>query len=119
MATRNQSEDFDAACRALPAVTMDVQWGADHVYKVGGKMFAVLGPSEHGVSLKVSDIAYEALVESGVARPAPYMARAKWVRFDSLADMDDAEAADWLANAHAMVAAKLTRTARRALGLAA
>jgi len=105
-------EAFDAACRALPAVTMDVQWGADHVYKVGGRMFAVLGPSEHGVSLKVSDIAFEALVETGVARPAPYLARAKWVRFDSLA------AADWLASAHALVAAKLTKAMRRSLGLA-
>ena len=61
---------FDAACRALPAVTMDVQWGADHVYKVGGKMFAVIGPAEHGVSRKVSDIAYgSARLKSGVARP--------------------------------------------------
>jgi len=97
---------------------MDVQWGADHVYKVGGRMFAVLGPSEHGVSLKVSDIAFEALVETGVARPAPYLARAKWVRFDSLAALDEAEAADWLASAHALVAAKLTKAMRRSLGLA-
>ena len=110
-------ETFDAACRALPAVTMDVQWGADHVYKVGGKMFAVLGPTEHGVSMKVSDIAFEALVESGVARPAPYLARAKWVRFDSLAAVDDGEMTDWLANAHALVAAKLTKAMRRSLGL--
>ena len=110
-------EAFDAACRALPAVTMDVQWGADHVYKIGGKMFAVIGPAEHGVSLKVSDIAFEALVESGAARPAPYLARAKWVRFDSLADQDDAEMSGWLANAHALVAAKLTRAQRRSLGL--
>ena len=96
---------------------MDVQWGADHVYKVGGRMFAVLGPSEHGVSLKVSDIAFEALVETGVARPAPYLARAKWVRFDDLADVDAAEMADWLATAHTLVAAKLTRKHRAELGL--
>jgi predicted DNA-binding protein (MmcQ/YjbR family) len=112
-------EAFDAACRALPGVTMDIQWGADHVYKVGGKMFAVCGPTEHGVSLKVSDIAFEALVESGAARPAPYLARARWVRFDSLAAQDDAEMAGWLANAHALVAAKLTKAARRSLGLMA
>jgi predicted DNA-binding protein (MmcQ/YjbR family) len=108
---------FDTACRALTGVTMDVQWGGDHVYKVGGKMFAVLGPSAHGVSLKVSDIAFEALVESGAARPAPYLARAKWIRFDDLAALDDAEMADWLATAHALVAAKLTKVLRRDLGL--
>lgn len=112
-------EAFDTVCRALPAVTMDVQWGDDRVYKIGGRMFAVLGPTGHGVSIKVSDIAYEALTESGAARPAPYLARAKWVRFDDLAAQDGAEMADWLASAHALVAAKLTRAMRRSLGLSA
>jgi predicted DNA-binding protein (MmcQ/YjbR family) len=96
-------------------VTSVVQWGADNVYKVGGRIFAVVG--SQGVSFKVSDIAFEALTESGRARPAPYLARAKWVRFDDLGEMDDAETADWLTQAHALVAAKLTRAQRRELGL--
>ena len=110
-------EAFDRACRALTGATMDVQWGEDHVYKIGGRMFAVGGPHGH-CSLKVSDIAFEALVEAGVARPAPYLARAKWLRFDDLVAVDDAEMAGWLANAHALVSGKLTRVARRELGLA-
>jgi predicted DNA-binding protein (MmcQ/YjbR family) len=96
-------------------VTSVVQWGADQVYKVGGRIFAVAAAG--GVSFKVTDIAYEALVETGRARPAPYLARAKWVRFDSLETMDEAETTDWLAQAHALVAAKLTRAQRRELGL--
>jgi predicted DNA-binding protein (MmcQ/YjbR family) len=108
---------FDTACRALPAATMDVQWGVDQVYKVGGRMFAVTAPGQ-GCSIKVTDIAFEALVETGRARPAPYLARAGWVRFDDLADVDDAEMTDWLATAHALVAAKLTRKQRAELGLA-
>ena len=107
---------FDAACRALTGVTMVVQWGADGVYKVGGRIFAVINPSG-GVSFKVSDIAYEALTESGRARPAPYLARAKWVYFDRLADLEADEVKDWLATAHALVAAKLTRAQRREIGL--
>lgn len=110
-------EAFDLACRALPGVTMDIQWGEDEVYKVGGRMFAVTG-RWGGLSMKVSDIAFEALVETGRARPAPYLARAKWVRFEDLAALDDAETADWLATAHALVAAKLTRAQRRSLGIA-
>jgi predicted DNA-binding protein (MmcQ/YjbR family) len=106
---------FDAACRALPGVTMVVQWGADGVYKVGGRIFAVAGPE--GVSFKATDIAFEALTESGRARPAPYMARARWVRFDDLAALDDAEMSNWLATAHALVAARLTRAQRRDIGL--
>jgi predicted DNA-binding protein (MmcQ/YjbR family) len=110
--------DFDVACRVLPGVTMDVLWGADRVYKVGGRMFAALGPSGD-VSLKVSDIAFEALVDSGAARPAPYLARAKWVRFEDLAQLDDEDVKGWLSQAHALVAAKLTRVKRRELGIPA
>ena len=107
---------FDAACRALPGVTMVVQWGDDHVYKVGERIFAV-GGVHGGVSLKASDIAFEALTESGRARPAPYLARAKWVRFDDLDALDDEEMKGWLASAHGLVAAKLTRAKRKELGL--
>ncbi len=95
---------------------MDIQWGDDQVYKVGGRMFAVTSPAG-GCSFKVTDIAFAALTQDGRARPAPYLARAKWVRFDDLAALDDAEAADWLKTAHALVAAKLTRAQRRELGL--
>lgn len=108
---------FDAACRALTGATMDVQWGDDQVYKVGGRMFAVTSPGG-GCSFKVTDIAFDALTQGGRARPAPYLARAKWVRFDDLAALDDAETADWLKTAHGLVAAKLTRAQRRDLGIA-
>jgi predicted DNA-binding protein (MmcQ/YjbR family) len=109
-------EAFDGACLALAGVTMDVQWGADHVYKVGGKMFAVTGPAG-SFSFKASDIAFEGLTETGRGKPAPYLARAKWVWFEDVAALDDAEVRGWLADAHALVAAKLTKAQRRDLGL--
>ncbi|HEY5106738.1 MAG TPA: MmcQ/YjbR family DNA-binding protein [Caulobacteraceae bacterium] len=107
---------FDAACRALPGATMNIQWGDDHVYKVGGRMFAVTGPTA-GCSFKASDIAFEALTESGRAKPAAYLARAKWVQFVDVSSLDEAETRDWLKTAHALVAAKLTRAQRAELGL--
>ncbi|MBU4436084.1 MAG: MmcQ/YjbR family DNA-binding protein [Alphaproteobacteria bacterium] len=113
-------EGFDAACRALPGATLTVQWGDDQVYKVGGKMFAVMGRSvpQGGVSFKVSEVAFEVLTETGRATPAPYLARAKWVRFEDLAALDADEVADWLKTAHGLVAGKLTRKLRAELGLA-
>jgi predicted DNA-binding protein (MmcQ/YjbR family) len=108
---------FERAALSLPGATRQVQWGDEQVYKVGGKMFAVTDAGATRVSLKVSDIAFEALVESGLARTAPYLARAKWVRFDDLAALDDLDVEGWLRNAHALVAAKLTRKARRELGI--
>jgi predicted DNA-binding protein (MmcQ/YjbR family) len=108
--------EFDAACRRLPSVHMVVQWGEAEVYKIGPRIFAVLGP-DGSFSLKASDIAFEALTASGRGRPAPHLARAKWVRFDDLAAVETAEIEDLLASAHAQVAAKLTRAQRRELGL--
>jgi len=107
---------LEAAALALLGATLSVQWGAERVFKVGGRMFAVES-SDGGLSFKATDIAYEALVESGAARPAPYLARARWVRFDDLAALDADEVTAWLATAHALVAAKLTRAQRRELGL--
>ncbi len=105
------------ACLALPAATLDHPFGPNHdTYKVGGKMFAWFS-EDGGVSFKASDIAYEILTGSGKARPAPYLARAKWV---SLPDPDawgDEELTEHLAIAHRIVAAKLTRKARAELRL--
>lgn len=114
-------EAFDAAALALPGATLSVQWGDDHVFKLGGKMFAARsGPSQPviGASMKASEVGFAALTESGRARPAPYLARARWVRFDDLAEADEVEIAELLAVAHGLVAGKLTRAARRELGLA-
>ena len=112
-------ETFDAVAMALPGATMTIQWGDDHVYKVGGKMFAVLGGAvgASGFSLKASEVAFEVLSETGRATPAPYLARAKWLHFADLAAQDPDEVVDWLKTAHALIAAKLTKKARAELGL--
>ena len=79
-------------------------------------MFCMVG-AMGGISFKVSDIAYEVLTGSGHARPAPYMARNKWVNLPAIGDWPDDELAEHLAIAHGIVAAKLTKKARAELGL--
>lgn len=101
---------------ALPAVTKVVQWGGSDVYKVGGKVFAICGLSG-GLSFKVSEIGFVALTEGGPARQAPYLHKGSWVIVD-LDAASDGDMIDWLENAHALIAAKLTKAARRELGLA-
>jgi predicted DNA-binding protein (MmcQ/YjbR family) len=110
-------EALDAFCLSLPAATMDLLWGADQVYKVGGKMFAVVGPGGT-LAFKAGDIAFEMLVETGAARPAPYMARARWLFLDDPSSFHPDELKTHLKEAHALIAAKLTRKQRAALGLA-
>ncbi len=87
-------KNFEARCLRLPAATKVVQWEGTSVFKVGGKMFALGGgfaAGSGGYMFKVSDMAYAMLIEHGVARPAPYLARAKWVQLVSNSALPDAE----------------------------
>jgi len=107
---------LDKFCRSLPAATMSVQWGDHQVYKVGGKMFAVIGG--HGtISFKANDVAFEMLVETGAARRSPYMTRAQWLVVDDVTKFPPAELRQYIAQSHALVAKKLTRKTQHALGL--
>jgi predicted DNA-binding protein (MmcQ/YjbR family) len=108
-------EQIEAFAMALPAATKVVQWGGSDVYKVGGKVFAICGLSG-GLSFKVSPIGFVALTEGGPGRQAPYCAKGHWVNV-ALDGAPDDDIADWLVNAHTLIAAKLTRTAKRELGL--
>jgi predicted DNA-binding protein (MmcQ/YjbR family) len=111
---------FETRCLRLPAATKVVQWEGTSVFKVGGKMFALSGgftAGSGGYMFKVSNLAYAMLIEHGLARPAPYLARAKWVQLVSNNALPDAELTAYLAQAHALIVARLTRKARTRLGL--
>ena len=108
-------KDYDAFCKSLPHATHVVQWGDASVWKIGGKVFAICG-LRGGLSFKVSEVGFVALTEGGPARQAPYLHKGSWVIVD-LDAADDTDMADWLTNAHALIAAKLTRLQRRELGL--
>lgn len=112
-------EALEQAALALPGADLSIKWGDDRVYTVGGKMFAATDGGATNLSMKVTDIAFQALVEQGRARPAPYAARFGWVMFDDLSALDAAEVEDWLNTAHRLVAEKLTRKQRVELGLPA
>jgi hypothetical protein len=53
-------EELNGFCRGLPATTYVVQWGGSHVWKVGGKVFAIGGweDDEPGYTFKVTRIVY-------------------------------------------------------------
>ena len=110
--------DFEAAkelCRTFPGCTEDVKWGADIVFSVGAKMFAVTnkdGPS-NGFSLKADDERFLELTDRPGIIPAPSLARAKWVFVTPDAQLDDDEFAALLRRSYDLVFAKLTRKLQR------
>jgi predicted DNA-binding protein (MmcQ/YjbR family) len=113
-------EDFDGMALALPGAAFDVKWGSERTYCVGGKMFAFaghLGDEAPRYMFKASELGFEMLVESGAAEPAPYLGRAKWVRLKSNDSLPDEALTSYVREAHALIAAKLTRKARADLGI--
>ena len=116
-------EKFNAFCRALPATTYVVQWGGAHVWKVGGKVFAICW-EENGkaaFTFKVSDVAYEMLQDQPGLRPAPYLASRglKWIQHYAKPGLPDAGLRDYIRQSHVIVSQGLSRKKRRELGLEA
>jgi predicted DNA-binding protein (MmcQ/YjbR family) len=114
-------DKFNAFCRSLPATTYVCQWGSSHVWKVGGKVFAI-GGSEKGqasVTFKVSDIAYEMLREQPGLRPAPYLASRgmKWIQHFAKPGLSDGALRDYIRRSHLIVAQGLSKKKRLELGL--
>jgi predicted DNA-binding protein (MmcQ/YjbR family) len=105
-------------CLSLPHVTEDVQWKSDLLFRIGGKLFAVIGlepSSDHCMSFKCTPEKFAELTEQPGIVPAPYVARYHWValeRFDALPATDLKEL---LRIAYQLILEKLPRKARAAL----
>ena len=121
-------EAYNRFCGALSATSHVVQWGGAHVWKVGGKVFAIGGwnggPAEDAaelfVTFKVSELAYDILKEQPGCRPAPYLASRgmKWIQRMSGESLDDNALQDYLKESHRIVASGLSKKKRVELGLA-
>jgi len=121
--------DFNRVCENLTGSTKVIQWGGAHVWKVGGKIYAIAsiwGPNakdktlpEEGsrISFKCSDFSYQMLIEQQGIIPAPYLARAKWVQLQEQDAMNDEDVKLYITQAHEIISAKLTRKLREELGL--
>jgi predicted DNA-binding protein (MmcQ/YjbR family) len=99
-----------------------VQWGGSHVWKVGGKMFAVGGWNDEGVTgvtFKVSEIAFEMLKDQPGLRPAPYLASRgmKWIQHYGEPGLSDKDLKDYIAESHRIVSLGLTKKLQKELGL--
>jgi predicted DNA-binding protein (MmcQ/YjbR family) len=111
-------EKLRQICIAMPGTTEQVQWGADLVFKVGGKMFAVAATepaASHRLAFKCSDETFSELLEVEGITPAPYLARAKWVALERFDALSDREIQERVTEAYDLVLAKLSRKAQAAI----
>jgi predicted DNA-binding protein (MmcQ/YjbR family) len=114
-------DEYNEFCRALPATTYVVQWGGSHVWKVGGKVFAIGGleGSELAVTFKVSGISFEILKELPGLRPAPYLASRGmlWIQHYAKPGLADDELKDYIRQSHLIVSQGLSKKKQAELGL--
>jgi len=114
-------KQFNAFCRGLTATTYVMQWGGSHVWKVGGKVFAIGGwqDDEPSFTFKVSEISYEMLKDMPGLRPAPYLASRgmTWIQHYAKPGLSDGELKDYIRQSHRIVASGLSKKKQRELGL--
>ncbi|GAC1535590.1 MAG: hypothetical protein NVS3B10_28660 [Polyangiales bacterium] len=113
-------EAVRARCLALSGATESLQWGDDLVFKIGGKMFAVidLRPDGQSLSFKCPPHRFHEWLERAGVRPAPYLARAQWVLVDEPNDLTWAELSGALAEAYAQILSQLPKKTQRSVALA-
>ena len=115
-------EDYNAYCGALPHTTHVVQWGESHVWKIGGKVFAMGTPKGKQLAactFKVRPISFHILKEQPGCQGAPYLASRgmKWIQRFSDETLSDQDLKDYLAESYRLVGAGLSKKAQRELGL--
>lgn len=114
--------EYNSFCESLAHTTHVVQWGGSHVWKVGGKVFAIAGDDDgkdFRVSFKVSDLAFDILKEQPGCKGAPHLASRgmKWIQRTSDEAMDDDALRDYLKESYRLVSLGLTKKLQRELGL--
>ena len=112
-------ESIQSICRKLPAVTEDIKWGADLVFSVGGKMFCVVGleQSPTTASFKVTDEEFEEMSSRPGFKPAPYVAKYKWVWIEDINKMKKTEWTHYLKQSYELVKEKLSAKIKKQLHL--
>lgn len=99
-----------------------MQWGGAHVWKVGGKVFAIggWGPDKQpAFTFKTSVLNFDILSDQPGFRPAPYLASRgfKWIQqFDQNPGLD-IQLRAYIEDSYHLVANKLSKKKRTELGI--
>ena len=113
--------DFNQFCDSLPATTHIVQWGSAHVWKVGGKVFAIGGwapDRQPAFTFKASDRNFAYLREHEGYRPAPYFANRgmQWIQQTETSGVLDEELRYYLTESYRIVLRGLSKRKQKELG---
>jgi len=119
---RMNYEEFNKFCKSLTATTYVTQWGNSHVWKVGGKVFAIGGwenSNQPAFTFKTSKLNFEILSDQSGFRPAPYMASRgmKWIQQYDTSESTDEDLKYYLQESHRIVSSGISKKKQKELGL--
>jgi predicted DNA-binding protein (MmcQ/YjbR family) len=111
-------ESIRSFCRSLPHATEGMQWGENLLFRVGGKMFALIDldrPTPNRLAFKCTPEEFAELIEIEGIIPAPYAARYHWVTLERLDALDASEIERLIRDSYNMVFAKLPKKVKAQL----
>jgi predicted DNA-binding protein (MmcQ/YjbR family) len=99
-------DEIRAYCLSFPRATEKLQWDDALCFKVGGKMFTVLGLDRVRLTFKCTPETFAELIEREDIRPSPYVGRYKWVMLNRLDALHDDELRELIRQSYEIVASK-------------
>jgi predicted DNA-binding protein (MmcQ/YjbR family) len=112
-------DEIKNICSGMTGVTEDIKWEHDLVFSIGGKMFCVAGldQSPTRASFKVTDEEFEEMCNRPGFKPAPYVAKYKWVLIEDITKMKKSEWKKYLTQSYDLVKEKLPAKVKKQLGI--
>ncbi len=111
-------EEIREYCLSLPGTTEGMKWGEHLTFMVGNKMYAIFGLDQTPVnaSFKVSDEDFEEMSDLPGMKPAPYLARNKWIAIDDIGRLSDQKWKEILDQSYTIIRKKLPKKVQETLG---
>lgn len=104
-------EEIREYCLSLPGTTEGMKWGEHLTFMVGNRMYAIFGLDQTPInaSFKVSDKEFEEMSDQPGMKPAPYLARNKWIAIDDIGGLGFEQWKKILKNAYTIIRNKLPK----------
>lgn len=102
---------------SLAGVTEDIKWENHLCFNIGGKMFLVTSPDSVPVTatVQVKDDEFDEISKREGFKPAPYMAKYKWVYISDISLLPDKEWKSFIKTSYDLKLAKLSKKVRASI----
>lgn len=112
-------EDLQNICNTHKGVTQDIKWEEHLCFNVCKKMFLITSPDSFPVtaSFKTTNDDFEMLTARHGFKPAPHLARNKWVYITDISILTYKEWQHYIAQSYNLVVSKLPKKTQKEISL--